>query len=45
MNSLACHGLTLNKNKSFILTNAKELKNVEEFEGIKITKQIKYLGF
>lgn len=37
-------GLTLNKDKTQILSDLKEMEGVEEIEGIKVSKKIKYLG-
>lgn len=42
--SLKSFGLELNKNKSKIMEGPKELKEMTEFEGIQITKKVKYLG-
>ena len=42
--SLDRSGLKLNIKKSQIMSSRKDMENVEEISGIKVTKSIKYLG-
>lgn len=37
-------GLHLNKNKTQIISALKEMEGVEENEGVKVKKKLKYLG-
>jgi len=41
---LSPHGLSLNKDKTQILTDREDLKSVKTIEGIEVRPQIKYLG-
>ena len=38
------YGLSVNKEKTNIITDIKDLKDVKEIEGIKVTNSFKYLG-
>lgn len=44
LQTLSEHGLALNKDKSVVLTNKPDLKDVDQLEGVKVQRKIKYLG-